>query len=430
MFVTDQNTLLPDLYLLEQKIAAPVQKNIVLSFERQLQSFKPLQKVKAGDRVAITGSSRGVKDLPQVLGCLVATLLKTGARPFIAPAMGAQGGATAEGYTDVLAGNGITEDTVGAPILSLSDVVKIGNTKHGFPVYVGKEFVDADHVIVVNRIKPHTDFTGEIESGLLKIMVIGMGKAICALTAHQAIMHYGFQQVMQEFSDVIFDRLPVLAGVGIVENYVHQTAYLELIEPAAFWEEEKQLLKKAKRLVAKIPFNNVDLLIVDEIGKDIAGPGMDTRVIGRVMNIMTREPSQKKFKRIFVRDLTDQSHGNACGIGLADFTTDRLVAKINKEVIKINTVLSCTPEKARIPIPYPSDREGVIAGLYSAGVFQFQDARIVWVKNTLELRQFIISQSLLEEVKANHKLKTVKGPFAFSFDTLGNLPFNLIRKET
>jgi hypothetical protein len=414
---------LPDLYLVKQEIAAPRIDNVITTLGQNLEAFKLSNKLQAGQRIAITGSSRGMKDMPKILKELVSRLKALGARPFIAPAMGSQGGITAAGQAEILRSLGIEEATVGAPIVSSMDVVEIGRTRDDVPVMIGKDFTEAEHVIVFNRIKPHTDLKGDIESGLLKIMVIGMGKHVGAMLAHKAVIHRGFQRVVREMGEIILQKLPVLLGIGVVENQYHETALLEVIEPTNFISEEKRLLKKAKKIMGTIPFEDVDCLIVDEIGKNIAGPGMDTNVIGRIMNLVTPEPPKQKFKRIFVRDLTEETHGNACGIGLADFTTERLVSKIDREVTNINSALGGTPEKAKIPIAYINDRDGIIAGLHAAGVFRFKEARLVWVKNTLGLRYLKVSEALLPEVSANERLRVVEGPMGFPFDLDGNLPF-------
>jgi Lactate racemase N-terminal domain len=421
----DQSNL-PRLYLIQQNVTAPrLKKPAAATLEEKLKACKQMDKIKPGDRVAITGSSRGIRDLTEVLRVLVAKISQKGAVPFIAPSMGAQGGGTAEGQAQMLESNGISEDTVGAPIISSTEVEEIGKTDDGFPVYIGTDFIEADHIIVVNRIKPHTDFKGKIESGLLKIMLIGMGKTIGAMSAHKAVINCGFQNLVVNAGMLLLNKLPFLLAIGIIENQFHETAYLEVVDPDQLIKLEPKLLTKAKRLIGKIPFQCADFLIVDQIGKNIAGPGMDPNVIGRIYNLVAREPSRPKFNRIFVRDLTAETHGNACGIGLADFTTKRAVSKTNIEMTSINAALGGSPEKARIPIAFNTDREGIIGGMHSAGVFDFSDARVVWIKNTLALKHLVVSEAMLDEVTANPRLEVVKGPFQFEFDDNGNLPFGL-----
>jgi hypothetical protein len=414
---------LPNLYLVQQDIPTPRLENVTATLMEKLEAFPLANKVQKGDRIAITAGSRGIRDMAQVLRGLALHFRRLGAKPFISPAMGSHGGATAEGQVEVLSHLGVDEKTVEAPIVSSMEVVEVGRLRGDVPVLVGKDFKEADHIVVVNRIKSHTDFKGEIESGLLKIMMIGMGKHKGAQLAHKAVIHRGFQEVVVEWGNTLLKNLPILMGVGIVENYYSETAYLEVIGPTQFVTEEKRLLKEAKKIIGKIPFNGIDLLIIDEMGKNISGTGMDTNVIGRIMHIATPEPKPSQFRRIFVRDINEETGGNAIGIGLADFTTERLVSKINREVTRINCVTGTTPEKGRIPIAYSNDEEAIVNGLHNAGVFDFKTARLIWVRNTLELKFLKISEALLPETKRERGLKTASGPFQFSFDNEGNLPW-------
>jgi hypothetical protein len=244
-----ENVKFPDLYLVKQEIRTPKVENVVATLNRKLDDFNLSSKVRAGQRVAITAGSRGVKDNPLILKELVSMFKALGATPFIAPAMGSHGGGTSEGQAEVLRSLGIDETTMGASIVSSVDVVEIGRTRDGIPVMVGRDFAKADHVVVVNRIKPHTDFIGEIESGLLKIMVIGMGKPTGAMLVHKSVIHNGFQQMVVEIGEIVLETLPVLMGIGIIENQYYETAHLEVIEPTSLISEEKRLLKKAKRIV-------------------------------------------------------------------------------------------------------------------------------------------------------------------------------------
>jgi len=414
---------LPNLYLITQEIQTPKVQNVIETLHKKLDEFGLSSKLVVGQKVAITAGSRGIQDMPMILKELVTCFNALGAKPLIVPAMGSHGGANAAGQTDVLRHLGVEEKTVGAPIVSSMEVMEVGRMRDGVPVMVGRDFAQADHVVVVNRIKSHTDFKGEIESGLLKMMMIGMGKHMGAQLAHKAIIHRGFQRVVLEWGEILLKKLPILMGIGIVENYYHETAYLEVIEPDQFISEEKRLLNEAKRIIGRVPFEKVDLLIVDEMGKNISGTGMDTNVIGRIMHIATPEPMTRQFKRVFVRDLTKESYGNAVGIGLADFTTERLISKIDREVTRINCITGTTPEKGRVPIIYENDKDAIIDGLHNAGVFHFKEARLIWVKNTLQIRYLKVSEALLPEVRDNGELKIVEGPFVFPFDEEGNLLF-------
>jgi uncharacterized protein (DUF362 family) len=415
------NMQFPALYLVKQESKANEVKNVTVVLNTKLDEFWGQIKLKPGQRVAITAGSRGIKDKPAILKELVLRFKALGLEPFIVPAMGSHGGATIKGQLKVLKSLGVEEKTIGAPIVDSGEVVEIGKTQDNIPVLIGKDFLEADHVVVVNRIKPHTDFIGTVESGMIKMMAIGMAKHKGAMLNHKGFIHHGFSNMAEEISKIVLKKLPILMGIGIVENQFGNTACLEVISPSDIINKEKKLLKKAKNISPKIPLETIDCLIVDKMGKEISGTGMDTKVINRIMHVLTPEPPKKKFKRIFVRDLTDGSHGNACGIGLADFTTEKLVAKIDKEVTKINCTLGGSPEKAKIPIAFKTDKEAIEACFNTCGVYFYENARVVWIKNTLKLEFFIVSEALIKEVNSNPKLEVVNGPFAMNFNREKNL---------
>ena len=424
------NQKFPDLYLVKNELSAPEIKDVSADVNKKIDALHLEKKLQPGQSIALTAGSRGINDNPLILKQLVLRFKKMGLNPFIVPAMGTHGGATKEGQENVLKSLGIEEKSMGAPIVSSVDVVEIGKTKDGVPIFIGKDFVRADHVVVINRIKPHTDFAGRIESGLLKMMTIGMAKHKGAMLNHKSFIHYGFSEMAIEIGRHILTNLPILMGIGIIENQNGKTSYIEVIPPERMIQEEIKLLEKAKKISPSIPFDNVDCLLVDKMGKEISGTGMDTKVIGRIMHIVTPEPPQLKFKRIFVKDLTRESHGNACGIGLADFTSDRLVSKIDKRVTMINCTLGGSPEKGRIPISFGSDKEAIVACFNTSGVYRYSEARLVWIKNTLDMQYFKISDALRKEADKSDGLTVVEGPIPFSFDSKNNLPdvMNRIQK--
>jgi len=396
-------------------------ENIGKRVDELLDQFELSKKVKKGERIGLTAGSRGIKDNLKVLKAIVSHLKDLGAAPFLVPCMGSHGGATAEGQLEMLESLGITEKSIGAPILSSTEVQEIGQTKFGTPVLVDKNLYGADKIIVVNRIKPHTDFEGEIESGLVKMMVIGMAKPKGALMVHRMTIRHGFPAILAEVAPIILKRLPIFFGMGIIENPYDETAFIELVRPEELIEREKSLLRKAKELVPFLPFREIDVLIVDEMGKNISGVGMDTNVIGRNLFIGGTKSNKPKITRIFVRDLTEVSHGNATGIGMADYTTKRLVDKIDYPATCINSTTGMSPENGRVPIFYETDREALSIAHLNSGVFDPQDLRILWIKNTLELEYLYASQAFLEEVKSNPRLKILSEPFDFPFGPDGNL---------
>jgi len=411
----------PKIFKIRQRSRAPKLKDVGRELTRKLEGFEPIRNIRQGERVGLTAGSRGIRDKPKVLKVLVNQLKAIGASPFLVPCMGSHGGATAEGQIEVLKSLGITEENIGAPIVSSMEVQEIGRTKLGTPVLVDKHLCQADRIIVVNRIKPHTDFKGDIESGLVKMMVIGMGKHAGALTAHQSTIKHGFPTVLSEVSSVILEKLPITFGVGIVENQYDETALVELFRPEELVEKEKALLKKARKLMPGLPFDQMDILIVDELGKNISGAGMDTNVIGRLSFIGSPKPKKPRITRIFVRDLSEATHGNASGIGMADFTTKRLVDKIDHPATQINCITSMAPEDSRIPIAFKTDREAISAAFETSGVLKTEDLRLVWIKNTLELEYLFGSQALLEEVRANRRLDVLGEPSVLPFGQNGDL---------
>jgi len=408
----------PNMFRIRQVFDAPRETGVTAAVERELESIRMTSLVPKGARIAIAAGSRGIARIDQILASLVAALKAHGAHPFLFPAMGSHGGGTAEGQVEVLKSLHITEATIGAPIHASMDVVEIGRSRFGFPVMVDKLAAEADGVIVVNRIKPHTEFEGPVESGLMKMMAIGMGKHKGCFEVHKQTVHYGYRDVIPEIGGVILEKLPILFGMGMVENIYDDTAMIRAIAPERFLTEEKRLLNEAKRLMARLPIDPLDVLIVDQMGKNISGTGMDTNVVGRIMFIGEKEPDHPRITRIVVLDLTDASHGNAVGIGLADYTTRRLADKIDRRATAINCITAMTPEKARIPIALETDKEAVEAAFETIGAVPPEKARVAHIKNTLEIGELAVSEALLKEVEAAENMTVVEalGPLAFDHE--------------
>ena len=413
---------LPRVFKIHQKINAARLPDVEREMNTLLDRFGLSGKVRSGERVALTAGSRGIRDKAKVLKVIATRLKALGAKPFLVPCMGSHGGATAEGQVEMLKNLGITEEFVGAPLVSSMEVKEIGRTKFGTPVLVDANIcAQADKIIVVNRIKPHTDFDFAIESGLNKMMVIGMGKHKGALMAHRLTIQHGFSTMLPEVQPVILKALPFFFGVGIIENQYDQTASLHLLEPQNFWEGEKPLLKRAKEIMPRLPFQQMDVLVVDEIGKNISGAGMDPNVTGRLYFIGSPPLKEPKVTRIFVRDLTPETEGNAIGIGFAEYTTTRLVKKIDLHPTKINCITGMGPECGRIPLAYDQDREALQAAFDNSGVLDSRNLRLVWIKNTLELEYLWASEPMLQEAKTNPNLEVISGLQDIPFDPNGNM---------
>ena len=378
-------------------------------------------RLKTGQTVAITAGSRGVANIAVIIRAVVDELRKLGVRPFIIPAMGSHGGGTADGQQLVLEHYGITETSMGAPIRATMETTQIGETPQGVPVFLDNYALEADHVVVVNRIKPHTDFDGDIESGLCKMMAIGLGKHTGAIHYHRANIKHGYYTVITNVSRVVRNNCKILFGLGIVENAYDETAVIEAMPTAEIEECERRLLAVAKASLARIPFDQGDVLVVDEMGKNISGAGMDTNVIGRNVSQRERPPLKPSFTRIFVRDLSAESYGNAVGIGLADLVSRRLVNKIDYTPTYINAITSTNVEAARVPVTFDTDRDAIETAFSTCGN-SVEACRMIWIKNTLKLDQFIATEALMDEIGSKPHLKVLERLGELPFDGRGNLP--------
>jgi hypothetical protein len=345
-----------------------------------------------------------------------------GAKPFLVPAMGSHGGATADGQRRVLESYGITEAFVGVPIRASMEVVQVGATPEGFPVYLDRHASEADHIGVVARVKPHTGYHGPVESGLLKMMMIGLGKHTGALAYHRILLEYPFDQVVRSVGRVLRAMAPIAFGLGLVENAYDETARIEGVRPDAFELAEEKLLVYAKCLLAKLPLRKADLLIVDEIGKDISGSGMDTNIVGRKRAFRQQGmgDGQPCMRLIFVRGLTQKTHGNATGIGLADFTTKRLVQAMDYRATVINCLTAGYPEGAALPVQFDTDREALDAALAIIGTRQPSDARVMRIRNTLTLDELEVSEPCLAEPERQTEFEAVGSAEPVTFDKTGN----------
>ena len=376
--------------------------------------------VTPGHRVAITAGSRGIANIAQILRAIVEFFKSLRAEPFIFPAMGSHGGAIAEGQVTMLAQLGVTESFVKAPILSSMEVEEISRTEDDVPVFIDKHAYSADHIVVVNRIKCHTKFKSSIESGLMKMMAIGMGKKKGAEFYHKAAVQFTFPKIIVDAGREVIRRAPILCGVGIIDNGYGKTAKIAAMKPEDIERKEKELLQLSKKMMAKLPFNEIDLLIVDEMGKNISGVGLDPNVTGRNRDLLGVFPHPTQVKRVFVRELTDQSKGNAIGIGLADITTRRLVDKIDHHATYINAITGISLEKA-IPMYVESDREAIEIALGSFGLVSPQKCKIVRIKNTLELENIEVSEIYAEELAKRTDLEIIDEPGPMQFTDSNNL---------
>jgi hypothetical protein len=372
-----------------------------------------------GKRVAVAVGSRGIASLKEIVQAVCDWLKAQGAQPFIFPAMGSHGGGTAEGQRKILEDYGVTEAAMGVEIRSSMETVLLGTTPEGFRVFVDRNAWESDGVVLVNRIKPHTDFSGKIESGLLKMMTIGMGKLDGATEGHRQSWKYGFATAIRAVSGKVLASGKILCGVGVVENELHEIAVVRAALPEGIVAQEESTLQLARTLVPRIPFPAFHLLMVDEMGKNLSGTGMDTKVIGRGVELPPGEAP--RISMIYVRDLTRESDGNAVGVGFADVIHERLYRKIDFHKMYLNTRTALNPAAARLPIHLPSDCEALDLTLGHLGSPEPAEQRIVWIRNTLSLDRIAISASLAREATALKRWRLWKGVHPADFDPAGNL---------
>lgn len=415
---------LPRMVKVQQHIKSPQLDDFVTTIHHEMLRSGVIQQISPGAEIAITAGSRGVAHYPQILAAIVDFVKQAGGHPFIIPSMGSHGGATPEGQTQVLHSLGITPEIVGAPIRASMEVEQIGLLKNGTPVFVDRIANHADGIIVIGRVKPHTDFKGAIESGLMKMMVIGLGKQKGAEMIHRHRSE-GYHEILPEAARLILKQTKVLLGVAIVENAHHEIAIVKALLPDEIEHEEKKLLKQAKTLIARLPFSEIDVIIVEEIGKDISGTGMDTNVIGRFWLPGETAPLAPTIKRIVVLDLTEHSHGNAVGLGLADITTQRVVSQIDYQATFTNVLTAGHTETGRTPVFLPNDRAAIRMALQTSVPMQSTTARVIRIKNTLQLETLWISESLKTEIERHPDqyahLLIQSEPQELQFDILGNL---------
>ncbi|MCA0987298.1 lactate racemase domain-containing protein [Guptibacillus algicola] len=386
--------------------------------EDQFSTIEANQKIKPGMEIAITVGSRGIANIATLVKGIADEVKKRGATPFIIPAMGSHGGATAEGQVEVLDGLGVTEASTGCEIRSSMDVVEIGKTSVGIPVYIDQHAHQADGIIVMNRVKPHTDFKKDIESGVLKMASIGMGKHKQALALHTHGIK-GIRDMMPEVGQVAIQNSNTLYGVAIVENAHEDTAIIEVMEPENILEEERKLLTRAFEFIPSLPVDDIDILVVDEIGKNYSGTGMDTNIIGRIRVLGVEEPELPRVKYLIASNLSEASHGNALGIGLADLTTKRLYEKIDMKAMNENVITSTFLDRAKIPIVLENDQEALKAALRATWGVEDEEARIVRIPNTLHIGEMFVSEVIYHELKDLNHIEVVDEPREMVFDENG-----------
>lgn len=409
---------LPKMATISQVFPSNRLTDVAGSLRKELNKELISNRVRPGMRIAVTVGSRGLADLPILVQEIVSELKRLGAKPFVIPAMGSHGGATAEGQEDVLANLGVTPESAGCPIMSSMDVVEIGRLANGLPVYMDKLAFDADGIVVLNRVKPHTAFRGNNESGIVKMLTIGLGKQKGAEACHAYSFKYMAEHIVL-MAEQILATNKILFGIATVENAYDQIIKIAAAAPEEFIEIDRQLLIEAKANMASLPFKQIDVLMLDRIGKDISGDGMDPNITGRYPTPYAS--GGPEIAKMVVLDLTERTHGNANGMGTADFATRRLVNKTNFPMTYANGLTSTVVGPTHMPTILECDRDALLAAIKTCNAKDQSKARIVRIADTLHLGKLQISEALLEEALKLPGVTLLSAPKEMEFDEAGNL---------
>ena len=411
----------PQMFRVRQHFERPQINDIPAEVDAQLKRLTLEQRVKPGQSVAISVGSRGIANIHIIVKAIVDHLKTLQAEPFLVPAMGSHGGGIAEAQRKIIEGYGVTEDFVGCPIRASMDTEVISETKEGVPVHFDKHALSADHVLVAGRVKPHTGFAGDIESGLMKMIMIGLGKHAGAKIYHRAINESSFAVIVRSVVEQVMAKVPILAGLAVVENGYDETAKIAVVKPEEFEAREKELLVQAKQWMPRLPFKQADLLIIDEFGKNISGSGMDTNVVGRkFLNHEAAEHEFPKIRTILVRSLTKETHGNAAGIGGVEYCSKRVLDEIDLNSTRINCITGGSPVGAMIPVSLDCERDVVDTAL-NFGLKKPEDCSVMWIKNTLQVGEVECSSGYLEEAKGRDDLEILTEPRVIEFDSNDDL---------
>ena len=410
----------PRLLLVRQKFPDRKIPDVAAEVHKQLAASSFAARLKPGSRIAIGVGSRGIHNIATIVRNAVQYWKEQGMRPFLFPAMGSHGAASAAGQAEVLANYGITEATMGCPMVSQLEVVSLGKTADGIEAFMDKAAYDSAGVMLVGRVKWHTDFAGKIESGLFKMMAIGLGKFAGAQRYHTYAYHLGLEHVIYSIGRQVLKSGKILGGLAILEDAYHNTAKIDAVPLELMEQREEENLALVKTWMGKVPMD-LDILIMDEIGKNISGAGMDTKVANRgVQGEYNPWPDTPKFQRIFVRDLSEHTYNSAVGLGMADVVTDRLVNRIDWQPTMINSLTANTPAAIRTPIHFPTDRECLERIAPTVGRLDLDQVTYGWIRNTMELGRLSLSENLRAAVESDPLLE-IEATIYFEFDHRNNL---------
>jgi hypothetical protein len=413
---------MPAVQLVRQIAPQPTLADVAAEVRRQWLTSKTAKRIKPGMRVAVGVGSRGIKNILGIVKATVGAIAELGAKPFVVAAMGSHGGATPAGQRELLASYDIDEAHLGVPVVTDMDAATIGTNSMGEPVWWDKNALAADAVVTVSRVKPHTDFRGKFESGIVKMLVIGLGKRHGADQVH-SLGTRGLRDLIPLSAKVIVEKTPFIGGLAVLENAREETAHVEVVDRDDLFDREPVLLEQASKLMGRLPFPGMDVLVIGESGKNYSGAGMDPNVIGRMLIEATpeMETNDPRIVRIAVLDISPESHGNGTGIGLADLTTNRALAAINPVPFRMNNFTARSLWRSKLPFGFDTDREVLAMAIETCWQPAFERVKFAVIPNTLEVAELWVSAPLAEEAKGNPNLELVGGPVPLPFDAAGNL---------
>jgi hypothetical protein len=415
---------IPLFFTVRQTFDRPRVHDLAATVRGEMERVLPAGSVPACVRIGVTVGSRGIRDVAAVVRTAVDFLKARGARPFVLPAMGSHGGATLEGQRQLIAHYGVTEEAMGCPVRAEMETRSLGRTASGVEVRMAETAWQADGVLLVNRVKPHTDYKGPLESGLAKICAIGLGKYEGAREIHRHLFTLGLGPAIRGVAEKLVETGRVLGGLAILENAYHETAKVVGVPARGLFEAEEALLVEARRLMGRLPLDELDVLVCDRLGKNISGTGLDTNIVGRSIYGYTPGlpwcDGMPRILRVAVMDLSDESDGNAVGMGLVDFVPERFVRRVDHEVTRLNALTSCSPAGAKTPVVLPDDREAILAAIRTSPL-RAGGPRIVYVRDTLELELALVSEACRPLVEGRDGMEVVSGPAPLRFDGEGRL---------
>ncbi len=419
--------MFPELYLAKQTFPRPRVEDIKATVHEELGKLQLQKKFRKGARVAITGGSRGINNIVLIVRTAIEYLKAQGFQPVLVAAMGSHGGGTAEGQREVLTSLGFTPESIQAPVLTGAETVEVGKTASGLTAYINKHVADLDGIVVINRVKLHTALLGDIHSGLTKSCVVGLGGPSGAEQFHSL----GIKELpasLRDIGSILIAKMPIVGGLAIIENGYEETAQLVAVEASRFIEQDVKLLQVARELMPSLPTDKLDVLIIEEMGKNYSGSGMDTNVVGRFRIQGEPEPESPAVRRIVVLDLSEASHGNANGIGLADVVTDKLVGKIDLHNTYLNILTTGFAQRGFLPLHFPTEKDAIEMAIKTLGMADVRKLRLMIIPNTLHLEKLYASEALLSELKQRDNLELAAQPTALEFDVAKNMSPRLLQR--